>query len=448
MTSIGYCAFESCYRLVEVINNSSLNIIKGSEENGYAGYYAIEIHRGSSKILNSGDYIFYAYYTNNNWVYSLVDYVGESDTLVLPDNCNGSKYRINQYAFVFRDDIKSIRITENVGGIGTSAFYYCSNLEEFYFNAPSVSNLSYSVFSETGKDIKAVIGKNVIKLPPFLFYNSTVSSVEFEEGSICNSIGESSFKNCKKLTEIELPDTVSSIGVSAFSGCVNLASINIPENVSAIEYQTFASCSSITELDLPSNITKIGVGAFAGCSSLVKVKLPDNLKTIGEQAFYNCTALKSVNIPEKVTKISYLAFGNCRALEEIYFAATALGDLNSGDYAFNYAGSKSNTLKVTVANNVTVIPKYLFYASYVKTVEFEEGSVCTAIKDYAFYGTKLTEIVIPDSIQKIGANAFYNCSTLSTVNYTGTKEQWNAITKGSSWDYNTGDYTVIYDYSK
>ena len=42
--SIGNYAFEDCYKLVEVYNKSSLNITAGSEDNGYAGYYAKNVY--------------------------------------------------------------------------------------------------------------------------------------------------------------------------------------------------------------------------------------------------------------------------------------------------------------------------------------------------------------------------------------------------------------------
>ena len=57
----------------------------------------------------------------------------------------------------------------------------------------------------------------------------------------------------------------------------------------------------------------------------------------------------------------------------------------------------------------------------------------------------LQSIVIPESVTSIGENAFRNCTNLKTINYTGTKEQWKAIIKGSYWQYGA-PLNVIYNY--
>ena len=46
----------------------------------------------------------------------------------------------------------------------------------------------------------------------------------------------------------------------------------------------------------------------------------------------------------------------------------------------------------------------------------------------------LQTVVIPEGVTSIGNSAFYYCTSLKTINYTGTEEQWNAIIKVSSWN--------------
>jgi len=96
VTSIGYSAFSSCHHLVEVINKSSLNITKGSNDFGQIGYYALEVkNSGESSIVNKDGYLFY---TVDNVNY-LVGYKKIEEEIVLPNDYNGESYVINDYAF-------------------------------------------------------------------------------------------------------------------------------------------------------------------------------------------------------------------------------------------------------------------------------------------------------------------------------------------------------------
>ena len=44
----------------------------------------------------------------------------------------------------------------------------------------------------------------------------------------------------------------------------------------------------------------------------------------------------------------------------------------------------------------------------------------------------LTSIIIPDRVTSIGNYAFYECTELKSIYYTGTAEEWSAIDIGSN----------------
>ncbi len=58
------------------------------------------------------------------------------------------------------------------------------------------------------------------------------------------------------------------------------------------------------------------------------------------------------------------------------------------------------------------------------------------------YRSTITMVVIEDGVTSIGNYAFSECLNLETINYTGTDAEWDAITKGTDWDRETGRDTA------
>ena len=71
----------------------------------------------------------------------------------------------------------------------------------------------------------------------------------------------------------------------------------------------------------------------------------------------------------------------------------------------------------------------------INNVIIEDG--ITSIGEYTFTNIKLDSITISESIVSIADNVFYNCISNSAdvveINYNGSMEQWNSITKGDNW---------------
>lgn len=53
-----------------------------------------------------------------------------------------------------------------------------------------------------------------------------------------------------------------------------------------------------------------------------------------------------------------------------------------------------------------------------------------------FYGcTSFASTTIPNSVTSIGDYAFWDCDALASIAFDGTVEQWDAVVKGNSWNY-------------
>ena len=63
------------------------------------------------------------------------------------------------------------------------------------------------------------------------------------------------------------------------------------------------------------------------------------------------------------------------------------------------------------------------------------------------YYPNLQTIVIPEGVTSIDTYTFSGCSSLTSINYTGTQEQWDAISKHSNWNAGCpSDMVITYNY--
>lgn len=116
-----------------------------------------------------------------------------------------------------------------------TAFYCAENTEEgipMRFTRGSWSNPVCSTFSwQYG---------NAICINPSTTGKVTIPA-EVQE-CIVQYIGDYSFYNCNKLTEVVIPNTVKIINGGAFRGCSSLTTITIPESVVEIGLWAFYGC--------------------------------------------------------------------------------------------------------------------------------------------------------------------------------------------------------------
>ena len=346
------------------------------------------------------------------------------------------------------------------------------------------------------------IPTNVTSIGMNAFSNcSGLTSIEIPAG--VTEIGSWAFSGCSGLTSITIPAGVTSIGYSAFSGCSGLTSIEIPKGVTSIEDSTFSGCSGLTSITIPAGVTSIGYSAFSGCSGLTRITIPAGVTSIGEYAFEECSMLTGVTIPKSVTSVGEAAFEYCSGLTSIAVeAGNAMYD--SRDNSNALIETKTNTLilgckstkipssvtsigesafsgcdgltSIEIPASVTSIGEFAFWGcSGLTSITVEAGnamydsrdnsnalietktntlilgckstkipSSVTSIGESAFEDCSgLTSIEIPSSVTSMGNYAFRDCIGLKDVYYTGTQEQWNAISFGNGGD--ASDVFVIYD---
>jgi len=233
------------------------------------------------------------------------------------------------------------------------------------------------------------------------------------------SIGESAFSYCSGLTSITIPNSVTSIGDYAFSYCSGLTSVTIPNSVTSIGDYAFSDCSGLTSVTIPNSVTSIGKNAFRRVLCViysgsaegsrwgaygVYVAIDENFcykdaeKTIisryighgGDVVIPNCvTAIEDgiFNIDyyggERITSITIpngldvSHAGISIKKDGVYYRV-----LNSNEVSVDFIGAESSLTDINIPSTIT--------AGNTFTV--------TSIDDYAFSGSTISSIIVPDNV--------------------------------------------------
>lgn len=374
--------------------------------------------------------------TDGGYAYELLGAGVSTDTEIsVPAYYKGLPVvRVAAIAFYGNKTVTKIYLPNTVREIGSEAFCDASNLTYVRAGA-ALESIEKSAFASCTSLLALDRATCLRKIGANAFYNCT----SLASAPLCDTleeVGDGAFYGAQALTFTEFSHT-------RYLGSPNnaylylyrvsdlyLESYEIHPDCRFIANGAFRNCEKVTEITIPDSVIGIGASAFEKCKGLLSVKIGNGVRVIPDSAFSYCTHLQTATLGDNVTHIEYCAFYYCERLQTltvpdtlIYVNASALTYAYNLNYNKNadghwYLGNGHNpyVLFVSVGGSNTRV-----------TERIEDG--CRVIAHGAFFHTKtrLQTLILPASLKGIVAGAFNMASIPSEVLFLGTPDDWAMI---------------------
>lgn len=191
----------------------------------------------------------------------------------------------------------------------------------------------------------------------------------------------------KNAVEYSLPDTVTTVGSHSFAQS-RLITVRLSQSVNTVESYAFENCG-ILDLTLPEGILRLEPFALKGCEKIIRLDLPPNLNGFASSAVIDCSALRVIYAPIQ---------------NEWYSSADGVLFDETGHTLISYPQGKKGAY---------LIP-----------------DTVTSIAPYAFFGSRLESVVIPQSVIEIGIYAFAYSLSLKTIDTGNVSVMSEGMLKG------------------
>lgn len=363
--------------------------------------------------------------------------------------------------------ITQIQLPSGIQAIGESAFEG-NNIKTLEL-PDSITSVGANAFASNQSLQKIVLSKNMKEIPEGFAKNaSELTELEIPTG--VKSIGNYAFYG-NKLTKIVIPSGVETIGVSAFE-CqekettetlaleqteeneVLLRSLTLGDGLKSIEARAFAN-TEVAEVDIPKTVTKLAADAFYNTKGIVvkvyvanESQLKDSSEFISKSDYHSteysslaCTGWTYSDFTFDGSIITgWSKQGNNTRLQN---KKLVIPDKNPdtgediteiGDQAFQIpyeeveqlkdsVNSPNGMVEITIPDTITKIGKNAFEYNALETVKLPSG--LKSVGALAFHGNKLTEVSLPDSVTALEDGAF-SMNNITSVKLSGGLKRLNS----------------------
>ena len=437
--SIGEKTFGECLNITSIVIPDSVTYIG---EGAFAGCTSLEsitlpfigdcIHKDTELDKKPFGHLFGTTYYDDATLTSQNEVVNGSTVSVnyyIPDSLREvfitGTGDIVSYAFMNCDQLTTIEIVDGVSNIGKQAFFNCKKLRSFVM-PNSIEKVGVEAFYKCSKLESINISTSMTTLENKAFAScSSLTSLVIPDN--ITSMANTSIDNCSSLKKLVIGNGFKSLGVILFTN-YTLESLTIPfvgERTTDPEYgldflwgfQPVAD--SLKELIVTGGTT-LAEGAFADCSSIERIVLPNSIQSIPKATFKGCSSLVSLTLPfigdqryTPTTKIQY-PLGYMFGDEEFSGSTETEQTYYNGNYVSISHFYIPDSLREVNVTDCTTMPMGSFEnCKYITTVWLDK---VTYMASSVFSGcTNLTNVTLPNSVEKILGSCFCDCTNLTYV---------------------------------
>ena len=349
--------------------------------------------------------------------------------------------------------IPSVVDGKSVVAIGSSAFWYAGIAAEvqipasvtaiagYAFGGSTATTFSVDPLSQHFKSVdgtlmtkdgaeliaypggaiatSVTVPTGVTKLRMGSFYKGPITSVSLP--STLEVIEQQVF-SLPGLSTLEIPIAVSVIGEDAFGSSMTAISVVAGNpNFSAIDgvlfkgnqLFTYPDGKTATSYQIPAGTTSVANNAIDSNTALASISLPISLSSLNSNPFRGLSGLESVTVEAGHPTLSSIDGVLFRGSSLIAYPkakpgttySVPAGTTDIGESAFQGATTLTTA---TLPDSITVIGSNAFsYIQNLTTINLPSG--LTRLGDYALFYTKITDVVVPHTVNNWGNQLFgYN----------------------------------------